>query len=224
MKKLRTLLFTISISTLVVLSGLLVTSCDEAKDAVNDVRSTAALKNVEFTYNEMNFEVSLPENALSGEPFDSLYKKNKEIYGNPANYTINIKTMFTADNTSQDAKDAKFDGMFQNLVFNKIEESPLEYETKGFVIEQDAIINVISEGSINLETHRLPGKYIFQQMVSGNDVNTNIVTNLLYEIGGKEGSIKALDLQKDIPTRASDEMKDFLEGLLDSGLLDEEQQ
>ena len=80
---------------------------------------------------------------------------------------------------------------------------------------------VFIQGAIDLETHRLAGLYIFRQMVDGNPLDTIIRTELRYKIGVEEGTISLHVLHQDIPTRASDEMKAFLGGLLESGIFDQ---
>lgn len=199
------------------------TACEEindAKDSVDDAQKTMALKNVDFTLDSLNTDISLPEESWEGESFDEVYKENEELYENPANYTISLDSYYLADNTSTDAANAKFDGMTQNFVFNNIDDTPLALETPAFEVPGDEKLTVNGQGEINLETHRLPGLYIFQQIVDGKPLDTKILNELFYQIGSVDGSFKLPEVQQDIPTRASDEMKQFLSDLLDSGILD----
>jgi hypothetical protein len=169
----------------------------------------------------MSTDVSFPENSWEGKTFDEVYQNNKAAYEDLSNYTIRINTFYLADNTSSEAADAKFGGMAQSIVFNNIDEMPLQLQTSAFEIEKDETRTVNGEGQINLETHRLPGLYIFQQIVDGNPLDTKILNELFYQIGSAEGSFNLPEVRQDIPTRASVEMKDFLRGFLESGILDE---
>lgn len=192
-------------------------SCDTA----DDIRGVTALRNVNFTFDSLSMHIILPENTLPGQSFADMYEQYPEIYGNPANYGIELSSHYLADNTSSNARDAKFDGMIQDLVFSDYDTWPLRLLTPAFEVSKDEIRVVKTEGMLNLETHKLPGKYIFQQTVDGNPVSTSILSELMYKLGTEEGSIALPQLQRDIPTRASDQMKEFLSGLLQSGLLDD---
>lgn len=198
-------------------------SCEEIEDvknAIDDTQKTLALKNVNFSLDSLTTDITLPDNSWEGKTFRELYENNKAIYEDPSNYAIKLNSYFLADNTSDDAADAKFGGMVQNIVFNNIDETPFELETPSFEVEEDKKLTVNGQGTINLETHRLPGLYIFQQIVDGNPLDTKILNELFYQIGSSEGSFKLPEVQKNIPTRASEEMKKFLGDLLASGILD----
>jgi hypothetical protein len=194
---------------------------EEAKNKLDDTQKTLALKDVKFSLDSMSTDVSFPENSWEGKTFDEVYQNNKAAYEDLSNYTIRINTFYLADNTSSEAADAKFGGMAQSIVFNNIDEMPLQLQTSAFEIEKDETRTVNGEGQINLETHRLPGLYIFQQIVDGNPLDTKILNELFYQIGSAEGSFNLPEVRQDIPTRASVEMKDFLRGFLESGILDE---
>jgi hypothetical protein len=63
------------------------------------------------------------------------------------------------------------------------------------------------------------GKYIFQQMVDGNDLATKIAPILKYQIGSLQGDLNLPQFNQNIPTRASSNTKNFLSGLLSSDLM-----
>lgn len=208
---------------IIAISGVSIfTQCkDDDKDIVEDIDQTAALKNVEVTYDSLTYVIGLPEGALSGRPFDSLVMEDSAKYTNPENYSITTIANMTADNTKSGAKDAKFDGMIITIVMDTIESGPIEPEAGEFEVKAGATEAVQAADSINLKTHRLTGLYIFRQTVDGNDLATTFAPTLLYKIGSQEGTIPIPEFYQDIPTRASPEMKEFLSGLLDSGIFDE---
>lgn len=205
---------------LILLGGFLL-SCEKATEVVEDVQSLAALKNVEFSYDDLKANIRLPEGALTSDmSFQELLEEDSATYANPANYTMEISSYFIADNTKESAEDTKFDGMLMNLVMDTIYSNPIKAETEAFEIKKDQSKTIDIQANISLETHRLPGLYIFEQTVKGNDLDTKTLIELLYNIGGEEGSFNLPEMQKDIPTRASEEMKDFLSGLIDSGIFE----
>ena len=127
----------------------------------------------------------------------------------------------TADNTSSDAGDAKFDGMRTETVMDTITGQPLDLETPGFEVAAGATAQVSSSGTLNLQTHKKAGRYIFQQMADGVDLSITLVPFLLYDIAGQSGEIELPGTQQDVPTRASPQLRQFLGELLESGLLDD---
>lgn len=201
------------------LTGLLLFSCEET---VDDIQKTAALRNVTVSYDSLQTDVLLPQGSLEGSTFQELYDNNTDKFGDPANYVVKLATHYTADNTADNAEDAKFAGMVQDIVMNNIEEeTPVSFETSGFEIEQNSTKSISSNGEINLETHRLTGLYIFQQIVKEEPIDTHVITWLMYDFGSQEGKIEGPEVQKEIPTNASDETKEFLSGLIESGIFEE---
>lgn len=183
-----------------------------------DAQKLAALKKVTITFDSLVCEFGLPQGALSGKTFDELYAEDSATYANPANYSITLLLNMTADNTKDGADDAKFDGMTIDIVMDTITSFPVRTTADAFEVKKDTTLPVQAHGTINLETHRLTGLYIFRQTVDGNDLATTLSPSFNYKIGTEEGTINLPDIQQDIPTRASNETKAFLSGLLDSGI------
>ena len=194
---------------------------DTVQGIVDDIDAIAALKNVSFQYDRSTIEIILPDDALNGQSFSALTGHDPELYGDPSHYGIELKIHYNADNTRAQARDAKFDGINQLVVLSDLEETPIDLTTAAFELKQGQTLEVFTQGAIDLATHRLAGLYIFRQMVDGNPLDTRILTQLLYKIGAEEGTISLPPLRQDIPTRASDEMKAFLGGLLESGIFDQ---
>jgi len=206
--------------SLLAISLFLFFSCTDS-DVVDDVDQTVALKNVELDYDTTAIEILLPEGALtSGKTFDELYKEDSAKYANLENYGVSFNVNMEADNTKDNAKDAKFDGMDLDLVFNNISDYPVTTAAGPFTVKAKEILPVSAQNSINLKTHKPVGIYIFSQVVDGNDLFTRISPTLYYNIG-KEGTIPLPEIEQYIPTRASDETKAFLKGFLESQLMTE---
>lgn len=220
MKKLTHLLFALAVMACSVSFFSACEEIEDVKNTVDDTQKILALKDVKFSLDSMSTDISFPESSWEGKSFDEVYQNNKAAYEDLSNYTIRLNSYYLADNSSPDAADAKFGGMAQSIVFNNIDQNPLQLETSEFEINKDEILTVNSDGQINLETHRLAGLYIFQQIVDGNPLDTKILNELFYQIGSAEGSFELPEVQQDIPTRASAEMKKFLADLLASGILD----
>ena len=216
----RTILFfTVGIFTL--LSLLLLPSCEEAQEALDDAQKTAALRNVTISFDSLETDVELPEATLEGNTFQELYENNTEKFNDPSNYVLKLSTHYTVDNTKENAEDARFSGMYQDIVFNDIEESPVRFETEAFEIVENTTRNVSTTGEINLDTHRKTGLYIFQQIIDEQPLDTRILNRFLYDFGVYEGDIELPEIQKQIPVNASDETKAFLSGLIESGIFAE---
>ena len=201
-----------------VLAGVLLFSCEET---VDDIQKTAALRNVTINYDRLETDVVLPQGSLEGSTFEELYNDNKDKFEDPANYVLELSTHYTVDNTKDNAEDAKFSGMVQDIVFNNIEESPVRFETEAFEIEENTTKSVSTSGEINLKTHTETALYIFQQIIDEEPLDASIMNKLLYEFGSREGEIDAGTFDQKIPTQASDETKAFLSGLIESGLFEE---
>jgi len=195
-------------------------SCNEVKETTDDAVKVAALKNVTIGYDQMEYTFDFPEEALGGKSFAELYMEDSATFANPANYGITIQTSMIADNTTENARDAKFDGMVLDIIMDTILAFPIRNEFDGFTVEKQEVLPISSSTTINLATHRLTGLYIFRQTVDGNDLATTFSPVLFYQIGMLEGDINVPDFQKDIPTRASDETKAFLRELLESGIME----
>jgi hypothetical protein len=191
------------------------------EEAVSDTQKTAALRKVTVKSDSGQVEIELPEGALSGRSFAELAADDPATFTNPANYAITFILNMTADNTQNGAEDAKFDGLTVDMVMDTITSSPVRTEAAAFEVKKNTTHSFQATGSINLQTHRRVGLYIFRQMVDGNDLATTLSPVLSYKIGSQEGTIDLPDVRQYIPTRASDEMKEFLSGLLDSGLFEE---
>ena len=202
-------------------SLLIISACEEVENIVDDVQKTAALRNVSFTYDSLSTELVLPETSLSGKSFKELLENNQEIYSNASNYSVIITTHYTANNTKDNASDAKFSGMIQDVILNDNEGAPLRFDTQGFEISKNQILDISSNSEINLNSHKVTALYIFQQIVSGEDLDTRISSTLNYEFGIENGSIPVPEIRKNIPTKASEETKAFLKGLLESGVFNE---
>lgn len=201
-------------------SALVLLFACEDNNVANEVDKTVALKNVEFSYDSTSTAVNLPEGALSGKSFGELFSEDSSKYANLENYGISFSVSMNANNNSSKAEDAEFDGMDIDMIFNSINASPVKAVAEPFLIEKGTEESVLALSSINLLTHKEVGKYIFQQMVSGEDLYTDLTPILYYDFG-IEGSFPLVTFHQDIPTRATPEMKEFLQGLLNSGLLDE---
>ncbi len=194
---------------------------EEDKNIIEDVDQLTALKNVSFTYDSVSYQIGLPEGALSGQSFDSLMLEDSAKYANPENYSVTVMLNMTANNTKENARDAKFDGMEAIIVLDTIENNPIQPTADAFMVEKDQIIPVQARDSVNLATHKLPCLYMFRQIVAGTDIFTTVQPVLFYVIGSQEGTLPIPETQHNIPTRATDEMKYFLSGLIESGIFEE---
>jgi hypothetical protein len=103
-------------------------------------------------------------------------------------------------------------------ILDTIESSPIETAAGSFEVMKNSTLPVGTSTEINLKTHMAPGLYIFRQIVDGEDLVTTSTASLNYKIGSLAGSIPLPDLHQNIPTRASEETKEFLRGLLQSGV------
>lgn len=189
--------------------------------AVTDTQKTAALRKVTVTSDSVSFEIGLPPGALSGKSFTELAAEDPVTYENPANYSVTISQYMTADNKQDGAEDAKFDGVYIDMVMDTLASTPVRTEAEGFEIKKNTTHPFEVTGGINLQTHRRVCLYIFRQTVDGTDLMTTMSPVLRYKIGSETGTIDLPEIQKNIPTRASDETKAFLAGLLDSGVFEE---
>jgi hypothetical protein len=203
-----------------VLFTIIFTSCKDDDNVLTDAEQTAALKNVTFKYDSMQYILGFPEGALDGHTFAELMELDSSKYANPANYTIAFLLLMDADNTKSNSKDAKFDGMVADVIMDTIESTPVEMIAGPFEIMKNTKDTVIADGSINLATHRQTGLYIFRQVVDGNDLATTLAIKLNYKFGLFTGDIPLPEIHQDIPTRASEETKEFLRGLLESGVME----
>ncbi|MGM0376265.1 MAG: hypothetical protein ACQEQ0_05790 [Bacteroidota bacterium] len=203
------------------MAGVLLFSCEELEETVDDVQKTAALRNVSVTYDSLQTDVVLPQTSLEGSTFQELYENNTDKFEDPANYVVEFSTHFTVDNTKDNAENAQFSGMYQDIVFNNIDESPVRFETSSFEIEANTRESESSTGEINLETHRETALYIFQQIIDEKPLDASIINRLLYDFGSREGEIDGGTFDQEIPTKASDETKNFLSGLIESGIFEE---
>ncbi len=205
----------------VLASIILLMNCTEDSNPLTDAQKIAALRKVTVIYDSMSYQISLPPGALSGQSLAELMLTDADTYTNPANYAIAIALNVTADNTHPEAEDAKFDGMDIDIVMDTIESNPINMATEGFEVKKNETCPVAMETTINLETHREAGLYIFRQTVDGNDLATTTYPYLHYKIGIQQGTIDLPSIYKEIPTRASEETKEFLRQVLDSGIFDE---
>lgn len=202
---------------LVILAAtLFITSCQ--KDTITDAEKLAALKDVNFTMKGVTFNVGLPANALNGQTFNELLTADSATFANPANYSINFLVKMLADNTKENANDAKFDGMLMKLIMDTLQGSPISTTASAFEILKNTTQEVLAQGTINLNTHKDAGLYIFQQIVDSQDLASTISTALNYNVGSLQGSFNLPSVQQQIPTVASAEMKSFLNGLIDSNV------
>ena len=203
----------------ILLFGMFLSNCNK-NNTVNDLQKTEALKNVTIIYDSTAYELVLPSGALSGKSFGELKKEDSATYTNPENYSITFLVNLTADNKKTNSEDAKFDGMTLNIVMDTIKSTPIKATTGPFEVKKNTTLPVQVESTINLKTHRLAGLYIFRQIVDGNDLATIQTPILNYKIGTLQGDIILHSVQENIPTRASDETKTFLKGMLDSGVFE----
>lgn len=204
------------ITLLLAIVAIVSISC---KKEVTDAQKVEALKDVTLSYDSVALNLSLPEGALSGSSFDELRANNEALYSNLANYSIGFTTYLKANNTKSGATDAAFQGMAVNLIMNNLTGTPIQTATGPVTILANEIKPVTIAGNINLLTHKLVGKYIFQQTVDGNDLATKIAPILKYQIGVLQGDLNLPEINQNIPTRASANTKNFLSGLLASDLM-----
>lgn len=208
------------VNSLVIALVMLAGACIE-DNPLTDAQKLAAMRYVKISYEGMSYEISLPSGAGSGQSFAELMIADASTYTNPANYSITISVDASADNTDPGKEDAKFDGLGVDVVMDTLDSEPIEMMSAGFEVDKGEIHPIDLSASINLETHRKSGLYIFQQTVDGNDLATTLHPYLLYDIGTLEGEIPLPAQQRDIPTAASQETKDFLSQLLASGIFEE---
>ena len=209
------LYFSIAVLTIAVMAGC------KKDSTVSDVDQTAALKNVTLTCNGVDYVLMLPAGATSGKTFQQLRMEDSATYTNPANYGTDFTVKMKADNTKSDAKDAKFDGMTVNIVMDTLKSLPVSTVASGFTVAAGATQEVQAKGSLNLKTHRKSGLYIFKQVVAGSDLATTLAPVLNYKIGSLNGVIPLPPIQQNIPTRADDNTKAFLSGLINSGIFNQ---
>ncbi len=192
-------------------------------ESVDDTQKLAALRKVTMRIDSLNVLFDFPEgfNNAGQKSFSELAADDPDTYKNLANYTIRFTQYFTADNTNEGAKDAKFDGMDTDMIFSDFSNTPVTNSLDGFEINKGDTKSVQGEALINLKSHKLVGRYIIERSVEGDDLETALESKLYYTIGGETGYISPPGVQKDIPTRLTTDQKAFLKGLLDSGLLDE---
>jgi hypothetical protein len=187
------------------------------KDEVfSDIDKKAAMAKVTISYDSASFDLGLPTGALNGKSFQELKKEDSAKYCNPQNYSVTFVVSLLANNEKEGARDAAFDGMTLHIIMDTIQSSPLTAVTDSFEVKKNSTRTVQVKGTINLKTHRFPGLYIFRQMVDGNDISTTQTPSLNYTIGELQGTIDLLSIHENIPTRASEETRAFLRGLLDS--------
>ena len=203
----------------ILIVSMIFSSCKK-DTTISDAEKVAALKNVSFTFNNIGFNVSLPTDALNGKTFTELMTEDSATYANPANYSIEFLINMTADNTKENAEDAKFDGMLINMIMDTITSYPISTIANSFEVLKNSTQQVNAQGGVNLSTHRLTVLYIFKQMVASDDLASTLSPLLNYKIGLLSGAINLPDVQKQIPTSASTEMKAFLSGLINSGIFD----
>jgi hypothetical protein len=210
-------------STWLFISAAIVLAGCGADDTVSDVESMAALKNVTISYDSASYQLSLPEGALtSGKTFEQLKAEDSAKFCNLANYSITLVQNLQADNKKTDSEDAKFDGLTLITVMDTFNSSSINSVADGFVVKKNSSIPVVVNGTINLQTHKKAGIYIFQKIVAGDVLKTTQTPVLSYKVGIYEGELKLVSIPVNIPTRASDETKAFLKGLLDSGILEQQ--
>lgn len=206
------------ISAVIIVLVTILANCNKDDNTLSDLEQVAALKNVTLLYDSAGYELGLPDGALSGKSFEQLRLEDSAKYTNPENYTITLTSNFTADNTKENSKDARFEGMDLTQILDTIESSPIETTAGPFEVMKKSSLPVGTSTEINLKTHMAPGLYIFQQIVDGEDLATTSSASLNYKIGSLSGSIPLPDLHQNIPTRASEETKEFLRGLIESGV------
>ena len=207
---------TLALAFLLTSLGIVFNSC---KDEVDDVKSLAALKNVSLSYDSLQLNVALPQGSLGGQTFEELRNENEALFSDLSNYKIGLTTFMKADNTKEDAKNATFQGMIMNTIMDTLNNSPFQIIGGAFDVGKDEIKPFIAEGNINLLTHKLVGKYIFKQIVDGENLATTLAPILNYKIGDKQGGLNLPQMNKSIPTRGSDELKSFLNGFISSDLM-----
>ena len=192
--------------------------CKDEVTAINDeAQQRTALKKVTVRYDSLTLTFS---DFLSGDSDLSTLKENDpDYYSDPVNYFVTLDVNTTVDNTADGAEDATFDGLKVNLVMDTIKNEKIAMVAAGFEIKKDESLNKAVTGTINAATHGNAMRYIFQQMVDGEDIATSLTPVLEFNLGVIDEEYALVTLQKDIPTRASDEMKAFLQQVLDSDIL-----
>lgn len=199
---------------------ILAVSCETEK-VISDAQKYAALRNVTIIYDGMAYDIGLPPGPTGGQTLAELILTDSATYKNPANYSIGISLNVTVDNTNLGAEDAKFDGMGIDIVMDTLDSEPIQMVNDGFEVPKNETHPATLATTINLETHRKTGLYIFKQTVAGNDLSTTIYPYMEYDIGIYQGTLSLPPIHKDIPTQASAETKDFLRQLLKEGIFDE---
>lgn len=202
------------VSSIVLVLISIIHSCKKKDKSLSDAEQVAALKDVTVNYDNAGYDLGLPDGALSGKTFDQLKHEDSLKYTNPENYSITMTSNFNADNTKENSRDAKFDGMDLIQTMDTIKSNPIKSSVGPFDIPKSSTVPVSTSTKINLKTHRRAGLYIFQQIVDGRDLATTFSPSLNYNIGILTGSIPLPDIKQNIPTRASAETKEFLKGLI----------
>ena len=212
--------FSIGPTLIATAAAFLLISCFGEDNPVEDARKTAAIRKVGVTVDSGSVSPQLPAGAQSGRSFDSLAAEDSATYTDPGNYGIDLAYYFLINNTAEDAEDAKFDGLTADIVFDTLSNPPVTAESGAFEVAKNETRKVPVSTSMNMAEHRLPCLYVFQQIVDGADVKTTVSPNLSYKIGLAQGVIEIPDIVVNIPTRASEETKEFLSGMLQSGLFE----
>ena len=189
---------------------------EDAKEGATDTQKIVALRGVTLRYVSLSVNLKLPGEPPWTKSFSDLRKTDPTTFNNLSNYTISLALQMTADNSNKDAQDAKFDGIDINLLLDTLDHQPVALISPAFDLPKGEKVAVSSSGTINLATHKQVGKYIFQQMADGADLDTRLIPTLKYKISQLEGSFTIDTLSQKVPT----EKTLFLKDVLNSGLLD----
>ncbi len=202
---------------------MLISACTEdnpVQSSVSDAQQLQALKDISYSHDSVTYSLSLPQGASSGQSYTDLKAQDSSTYTTLSNYKISFNLYIGADNSASGASDAKFDGLVDTTVFNNISTSPVIFKAPAISIPKGKVKQITATANINLETNKAAGKYIFQQIAGGDNIEGVSETWFLYKIGLLEDEFPLPAKPIIIPTRASPATKAFLQDLLNSGALD----
>ncbi len=219
MKRITTILATVTALTLFGCSDT-----NPIENTISDANQTANLKNVAISTDTtaaspVSFELQLPQ-MVAGKSFADLNAEFPEVYGNPANYGATFSVNLLADNPSNNAGDAKFDGMSIALGMLSEGAEPINTIAEPFTIAKGTTQKVTPTGTMNLKTHRLAGLYFFNQVAKGDTLITSETGELGYKRGAVQGSLPIVLPNAKIATRADADTKAFLGDAIKSGIFD----
>ncbi len=189
-------------------------------DAVDDVKSSVAMKDVEVTSDTVTFEPTLPQ-IDSGKSFSEyLAGGDSAVYKDPANYGVTVVHTLKAENSGEN--DAEFNGAHIDLAVEPEDAEKILINNDGFMVAAKQTVKDNSTVSINAKDERIACLYIFQQMAAADSLAGTVSGAALWKIGSKSGEIPFPVFSFAFPTDLPEEKREFLQGAIDAGIFNEQ--